>query len=78
MPMLEPGSLSRQEYVDAVSFILWANELPAGKTPRAPDRHRGAGADRHDLRAVALLAYGRPNVSTVLVATTEMYCVPLT
>ena len=32
MPMPEPGSLSRQEYVDAVSFILWANERPAGKT----------------------------------------------
>ena len=77
MPMSEPGSLSRQEYVDAVSFILWANELPAGKT-RAPDRHRGTGADRHDLRAVALVAYGRPNVSKVLVATTEMYWVPLT
>ena len=32
MPMSTPGSLSRQEYVDVVSFILWANELPAGET----------------------------------------------
>ena len=32
MPMVAPGSLSRQEYVDVVSFILWANELPAGET----------------------------------------------
>ena len=32
MPMETPGSLSRQEYVDVVSFILWANELPAGET----------------------------------------------
>ena len=31
MPIVNPGSLSRQEYVDVVSFILWANELPAGE-----------------------------------------------
>ena len=31
MPLEEPGSLSRQEYVDILSFVLWANDLPAGE-----------------------------------------------
>ena len=41
MPMETPGSLSRQEYVDVVSFILWANELPPGKpsSQRAPTHY---------------------------------------
>ena len=30
MPFDNPGSLSRQQYVDVFSFILWANEMPAG------------------------------------------------
>ena len=32
MPLKEPGSLSRQEYVDVLSFILWANAVPAGES----------------------------------------------
>lgn len=31
MPLEEPGSLSRQEYVDILGFVLWANQLPAGE-----------------------------------------------
>ena len=31
MPVDDPGSLSRQEYVDVVGFVLWANQLPAGE-----------------------------------------------
>ncbi len=31
MPLEKPGSLSRQEYVDILSFVLWANQLPAGE-----------------------------------------------
>ena len=39
MPIDEPGSLSRQEYVDVVGFILWANQLPAGEVdlPTEPE-----------------------------------------
>ena len=39
MPNDEPGSLSRQEYVDVVGFILWANQLPPGEAelPTAPE-----------------------------------------
>ena len=39
MPLEEPGSLSRQEYVDILGYVLWANELPAGEVelPTRPD-----------------------------------------
>ena len=39
MPLEEPGSLSRQEYVDILSFVLWANDLPAadGELPTGSD-----------------------------------------
>ena len=32
MPLEAPGSLSRQEYVDVLTFVLWANDIPAGDT----------------------------------------------
>ena len=31
MPAGAPGSLGRQEYVDVLSFVLWANGVPAGE-----------------------------------------------
>ena len=31
MPLERPASLSRQEYVDVLTFILRANDLPAGE-----------------------------------------------
>jgi cytochrome c len=39
MPLEEPGSLSRQEYVDILGYVLWANQLPAGEDelPTGPD-----------------------------------------
>ncbi len=30
MPVEQPGSLSRQEYVDVLTFILWADGVPVG------------------------------------------------
>ena len=35
MPLEEPGSLSRQEYVDILGYVLWANQLPAGEDERS-------------------------------------------
>ena len=32
MPVEAPGSLSRQEYVDVLTFVLWANDVPSGDT----------------------------------------------
>jgi len=39
MPFDEPGTLSRQEYVDVTSFILWGNDIPAGSSelPTEPE-----------------------------------------
>jgi cytochrome c len=39
MPLEEPGSLSRQEYIDILGYVLWANQLPAGEDelPTGPD-----------------------------------------
>lgn len=33
MPQENPGTLSRQESVDVIAYILKANEVPAGKEP---------------------------------------------
>jgi cytochrome c len=32
MPFDEPGTLSRQEYVDVLTFILFGNDIPPGNT----------------------------------------------
>ena len=39
MPLEEPGSLSRQVYVDILAYVLWANRLPAGEgeLPTSPE-----------------------------------------
>ena len=37
MPLDNPGSLSEQEYVDVVAYILQLNGHPAGKTSLKPD-----------------------------------------
>ena len=39
MPLEEPGSLSRQVYVDILAYVLWANRLPAGarRLPTSPE-----------------------------------------
>lgn len=38
MPPDKPGTLSREQVVDLLTFILWFNELPLGTTPLATDR----------------------------------------
>ena len=38
MPPEQPGSLSRQESVDLLSYILWYNGLPAGGEPLAAEQ----------------------------------------
>lgn len=38
MPPDQPRSLSRQEIVDLLSYILWYNGLPAGENPLAVDQ----------------------------------------
>jgi cytochrome c len=37
MPADKPGTLTRQEVVDVLSFILQKNTVPAGQTDLAPD-----------------------------------------
>jgi S-disulfanyl-L-cysteine oxidoreductase SoxD len=37
MPMTAPGTLSRQQTVDVVAFILEAGKFPAGTTPLDPN-----------------------------------------
>ncbi len=37
MPDDKPGSLTREEYADALAYILKQNKLPAGSTKIAPD-----------------------------------------
>jgi S-disulfanyl-L-cysteine oxidoreductase SoxD len=37
MPKNDPGSLSPQEYVDVMSYILKLNKMPAGKTELPAD-----------------------------------------
>lgn len=37
MPQSEPASMSPQEYVDIISYVLSANGLPAGQTKLPPD-----------------------------------------
>lgn len=37
MPDDKPGSLTREEYADALAYILKQNKLPAGTTKIAPD-----------------------------------------
>lgn len=38
MPPEQPGSLSRQESVDVLSYILWYNGLPVGDEPLAAEQ----------------------------------------
>lgn len=37
MPKSDPGSLSDEEYVQAIAFLLRANGMPAGATPLPAD-----------------------------------------
>lgn len=37
MPKSDPGSLSDEEYVQAIAFLLRANGMPAGSTPLPAD-----------------------------------------
>ena len=46
MPQDAPGSLSRQEYVDIITFILEKNDAAAGETELS--------ADEDTLRAIVL------------------------
>jgi mono/diheme cytochrome c family protein len=52
MPLDDPGSLSEQEYVDVVAYILQINGHPAGKAalPNDPTALKGL---RIDVRPVA-------------------------
>ena len=40
MPKNEPGSLSDQEYVDVMSYLLRINQMPAGRTELPSDSAR--------------------------------------
>ena len=48
MPKNEPGSLSDEEYVDVMTYVLKLNQMPAGKTEVPPDPEKLA-AIRIDL-----------------------------
>ena len=37
MPQDKPGSLTDQEYVDVIAYLLQRSKVPAGATPLAPD-----------------------------------------
>ena len=37
MPKNEPGSLSDQEYVDVLAYVLKMNKMPVGRAELAPD-----------------------------------------
>jgi hypothetical protein len=37
MPMNDPGTLSSQEYIDVIAYILKLNGVPAGKAELRPD-----------------------------------------
>jgi mono/diheme cytochrome c family protein len=40
MPPNKPKSLTAKQYTDILSYLLFANEIPAGTTPLEPDRGR--------------------------------------
>ena len=40
MPDNAPSSLSPQEYVDIISYLFKANDMPAGTTELSPDREK--------------------------------------
>lgn len=37
MPYGQPATLSKQEYIDIIAYILMVNGYPAGKQPLPPD-----------------------------------------
>jgi mono/diheme cytochrome c family protein len=37
MPQDKPGSLTDQQYVDVIAYLLQRSKLPAGRAPLAPD-----------------------------------------
>lgn len=47
MPAGAPGSLRRQEYVDVLAFVLWANGVPAGEVELPPGSAALAGIVLH-------------------------------
>ena len=53
MPLKEPGSLSRQEYVDVLKLYPVGERSPR-RGERAPNQLGSTAADRGELRAVAL------------------------
>jgi mono/diheme cytochrome c family protein len=49
MPKNEPGSLSEQEYIDVLAYVLKLNHMPSGKAELSPESKKLA-AIRVDIR----------------------------
>lgn len=80
MPLRRPGSLSNQEYVDIMSYILQSNEIPSGTSELKPESLSGVRVIRKDgpapvpssapVSAVGCVQAG-PNDTWLLVNATE-------